>query len=114
MTDTQEPVVEQSETAQPETATPTPEQESAIRNHIYNNLLGEYKRFASIILNSSIAETSLGEGFRFLDTGMLWIKEACYHGPLVNKRPVAEPAESSEPKECNSDVESSKEEVQEA
>jgi len=91
----QEVKIEESiqETTNNQVHTPTAEQIEAMRNHLYNGILGEYKRFLNILVNSPISKESMNDGFRFLDTGMLWIKEAIYHGPIVNKIPASSPNE---------------------
>jgi len=88
----QEPIQETEST----THIPMPEQLQELRNHLHNRVLGEYHRFLTILLNSPIDTEAFKEGFKFLDTGMLWIKEAIYFGSLVNKTQVSTPQADSD------------------
>ena len=71
----------------------TPEQMLNIRNHLHNSILAEYQKLQSSIQQLPFPEISFAECFRFLDTGMLWLKEAIYFAPFSMKsshKPAAE------------------------
>ena len=88
---------EQTQTEQPKMPPPlTPEQQHNIRMHLHNSLVKEYVQLQSAIQSLPMPKDCFNEVFRFLDTGMLWLKEAIMFAPLINRMPesTATPSES--------------------
>lgn len=97
--DTQEQTQEQPQEQtqeQPQQTQPTLEQITAVRNHIYSSIQAEYKKFLEFIRKVPIHEVAFSQAFLFLDSGMLWAKEAIHYAPLLQAPPqtqdVAQPA----------------------
>ena len=64
---------------------PTKEQLEAIRPHLYNSVLMEYRKFVNMLHQLPIKTESLFNAMLHLDTGMLWAKEAIHHADFVDQ-----------------------------
>lgn len=62
----------------------SPEQDQIIRNHIHLGVIKEYLKFIEVLRKLPFQQQNLVQAFTFLDTGMLWLKEAIYYSPFVN------------------------------
>lgn len=65
----------------------TPEQIQNMRNHLIDSVNKEYHRFLSGLTSLPFPISCFSTAFMFLDTGMLWMKEAISYSPFVNKVP---------------------------
>ncbi len=81
-----------------EDVTPKPEmsqeQLMVVRNHILQLAQSKYNELMTVLKSQPIFQQAFMQSFLFLDTGMLWAKEAIYFAPFVQQAAPSAPSES--------------------
>lgn len=87
---TPETLTQESETASlvpPEKANVplTPHQLENLRLHLYNSVVGEYKKMIELVKSLPFPPQATKRAFDHLDDGMLWVKEAIFYAPFMKE-----------------------------
>lgn len=61
------------------------EQLHAVRDHIHSLVKSKYNELVSAIMSQPLPDQAFMQALLYLDTGMLWVKEAVYFAPFVQK-----------------------------
>lgn len=73
----------------------TQEQLMIVRNHILQLAQSKYNELMTILKSQPIFQQAFMQSFLFLDTGMLWAKEAIYFAPFVQQSPLSPSSETT-------------------